>query len=64
MSRRWSAEEVKRMRDAYPTTSTAQLAREFGRGVLAVHQKACALNVKKSFFNADGTRRVEARDAP
>lgn len=50
------------MREAYSTTSTAQLAREFGRGVLAVHQKAFNLGLKKDFDGRlDGTLGVETR---
>jgi len=49
MSRRWTDEDVERLRERYPSTPTQELAEELGRGVLAVHQKACSLGIKKDF---------------
>lgn len=49
MSRRWTDEDVARLRERYPSTPTQELAEALGRGVLAVHQKAHSLGIKKDF---------------
>lgn len=49
MTRRgWTAAELERLRREYPDTPTGDLARELGRGVVDVFEKAQELGIEKS----------------
>lgn len=61
--RRWSADEVERLRALYPHHPTADIAAEFGRTLATVYQKAAGLGLKKSaeYLESPAAHRTDGR---
>jgi len=58
--RRWSEEELARLRALYADTPNDLIAKALGRTLWTVNQRACGLGLKKSAVYITGLQRVKS----